>query len=190
MTEVKDQPAKARVPATYYWWLFGVSWTLAGMAILTFGLAWIATDISGSAAGLVLSTGVLTRLLLSTPGGSLADRFGAWTVMVVVDALMVVLALALVVVVSLIGTPLPLLITVSIIVAVADAFYRPASGAFPRYLVPVGAMRSASAARQIVFQGIGIAGPALWGQRSSSPSPWRVVQRQPPSVSVPCSASC
>lgn len=91
----------------------------------------------------------------------MADRFGAWPVMVIVDALMVVLALALIVVVSLIGTPLPLLITVSIIVAIADAFYRPASGAFPRYLVPVEAMRSASAARQIVFQGIGIAGPAL-----------------------------
>lgn len=161
MTDVKDQPAKARVPATYYWWLFGVSWTLAGMAILTFGLAWTAMDISGSAAGLVLSAGVMTRLLLSIPGGSLADRFGAWPVMVVVDALMVVLALALIVVVSLVGTPLPLLLAVSIVVGVADAFYRPASGAFPRYLVPVEAMLSASAARQIVFQGIGIAGPAL-----------------------------
>jgi MFS family permease len=161
MTELEDLPTRARIPSTYYWWLFGVVWTLTGMAVLTFGLVWIATDISGSAAGLVLSAGVVTRLILSIPGGSLADRFGAWPVMVITDGIMVVLALVLVIVVSLIGAPLWLLVTVSIIVGVADALYRPASGAFPRYLVPVEAMRSASAARQIVFQFLGIAGPAL-----------------------------
>lgn len=161
MTEIKEQPKRVQVPSTYYWWLFGVVWTLAGMAILTFGLVWIATDISGSAAGLVLSAGVLTRLTLSIPGGSLADRLGAWPVMVIVDGIMAILALALVLVVFLIGTPLWLLVTVSVVVGVADAFYRPASGAFPRHLVHVEAMRSASAARQIVFQFIGIAGPAL-----------------------------
>ncbi len=161
MTEIKDKPERVQVPSTYYWWLFGMVWTLAGMAVLGFGLVWIATDISGSAAGLVLSAGVVTRLILSIPGGSLADRFGAWPVMVTADGIMAVLALGLVLVVSLIGTPLWLLVTVSIIVGVTDALYRPASGAFPRYLVPVEAMRSASAARQIVFQFIGIAGPAL-----------------------------
>lgn len=158
---MKDDPTKVRVPSSYYWWLFGVVWTLAGMAVLSFGLAWIATDISGSAAGLVLSAGVLTRLLLSVPGGSVADRFGAWPVMVIADGIMAVLALALAIVVHFVGTPLWLLVTVSIIIGIADAFYRPASGAFPRYLLPVEAMRSASAARQIVFQFIGIAGPAL-----------------------------
>lgn len=158
---MNDHPTKVRIPSSYYWWLFGVVWTLAGMAVLSFGLAWIATEVSGSAAGLVLSTGVLTRLLLSIPGGALADRFGAWLVMVIADGIMAVLALALAIVVHFIGTPLWLLVIVSIIIGIADAFYRPASGAFPRYLLPVEAMRSASAARQIVFQFIGIAGPAL-----------------------------
>ncbi len=161
MTEVENRPQRVRAGSTYYAWLFGVVWTLAGMAVLGFGLAWIATEISGSAAGLVLSAGVLTRLILAIPGGSVADRYGAWAVMVVADGVMGVLALALVLIVALIGTPLWLLVAVSIIIGVADAFYRPASGAFPRYLVPVEAMRSAAAARQIVFQFIGIAGPAL-----------------------------
>lgn len=161
MTDSTVASAGVRVPRVYYAWLFGVVWTLVGTAVLGFGLVWIASGISGTAAGLVLSAGVVTRLVLSIPGGVLADRFGAWSVMVVADGIMAVLALVLVLVVFLIGTPLWLLVTVSIIVGIADSFYRPAAGAFPRYLVPVGAMRSASAARQIVFQFIGIAGPAL-----------------------------
>lgn len=69
LVAIESAPADSRVPVTYYWWLFGVIWTLTGMAILAFGLAWIATGISGAAAALVLSSGVLTRLVLSIPGG-------------------------------------------------------------------------------------------------------------------------
>lgn len=81
--------------------------------------------------------------------------------MVVADCVMAVFSLALAVTVLVVGTPLWLLIGVSVIIGVADAFYRPASGAFPRHLVPAGAMRQASAARQIVFQLMGLVGPAL-----------------------------
>lgn len=161
LVAIDHEPAHSRVPLTYYWWLFGVTWTLAGMAILAFGLVWIATGISGTAAALVLSSGVLTRLVLSIPGGSFADRFGAWPIMVLIDCVMAVFSAVLAVTVLLVGTPLWLLIGVSVILGVADAFYRPASGAFPRHLVPAEAMRQASAARQIVFQLIGLAGPAL-----------------------------
>ncbi|WGW13579.1 MFS transporter [Saxibacter everestensis] len=163
MTQVRLTGEAGRMPSTYLWWLFGVIWTLGGMAVLTFGLVWVATGISGSAAGLVLSAGVIPRLILSLPGGSIADRFGAWPVMVFADCIMAVLAIALVIAISLVGTPLWLLVTVSAVVGVADAFYRPASGAFPRYLVPAPAMAQASAARQIVFQLIGVTGPVLGG---------------------------
>lgn len=163
MTQTRLADQTPTVPRTYLWWLFGVIWTLTGMAVLSFGLAWVATGISGSAAGLVLSAGVIPRLLLSLPGGSTADRFGAWPVMAIADSLMAILAVVLAITVAIIGTPLWLLVAASAVIGIADAFYRPASGAFPRYLAPEAAIRSASAARQIVFQAIGVVGPVLGG---------------------------
>ncbi|MCC3278474.1 MFS transporter [Arthrobacter sp. zg-Y40] len=162
-TDLRAAHQPTRLPGAYRWWLFGFIWTVAGNAVLTFGLAWVAAGTSGTAAGLVLSAGLLPRLLLSLWGGSVADRFGAWAVMVTADGLMAVVCAALTVVVLLVGTPLWVLMTAAGLMGVADAFYRPASGAFPRYLVPPGQMRQAAAARQIVLQLIGVAGPVLGG---------------------------
>lgn len=156
-------PEEPRLPASYLWWLFGVIWTLTGMQILTFGLGWIASGVSGSVAGLVLTAAALPRVLFALAGGSLADRVGPWRVMTVCGGTMICFTAALMITVMQVGTPVWLLIATATVLGVTDAFYRPASGSLPRYLVPLEAMRRASAARQIIVQSIGLIGPALGG---------------------------
>ncbi len=157
------ESASPKLPRSYLWWLFGVIWTLIGMQVLSFGLGWIAAGISGTTAGLVLTAVALPRVVLALVGGTLADRVGAWRVMVVSDLAMFCITATLYFIVATIGSPAWLLIATGAIIGTADAFYRPASGSLPRYLVPMQSMRRATAARQIVIQSISFIGPALGG---------------------------
>lgn len=153
----------ARIPASYWWWLFGALWTLLGTQILSFGLSWAASDLGGAAAGLVLTAVILPRVLLSLHGGAAADRTGPWKMMIVVDGIMFGVAALAAGLVFALGTPLWLLLGTAVILGTADAFYRPASGSFPRFLTPGAGLLRATAARQALIQLTAAAGPAAGG---------------------------
>lgn len=152
-----------RLPASYSWWLFGTVWTLLGTQVLSFGLSWTASDLGGSAAGLVLTATALPRALLALHGGVAADRAGPWKLMVVTDGIMFLVSVLAAVLAFTLGTPLWLLLSAAAILGTADAFYRPASGTFPRLLTPGPALLRATAARQALIQLTAAAGPAAGG---------------------------
>lgn len=152
-----------RLPASYSWWLFGTVWTLLGTQVLSFGLSWSASDLGGTAAGLVLTAITLPRVLLALHGGVAADRAGPWKLMVVTDGIMFLVSALAAVLAFILGTPLWLLLSAAAIVGTADAFYRPASGTFPRLLTPGPALLRATAARQALIQLTAAAGPAAGG---------------------------
>ena len=98
-----------RLPASYSWWLFGTVWTLLGTQVLSFGLSWSASDLGGTAAGLVLTAITLPRVLLALHGGVAADRAGPWKLMVVTDGIMFLVSALAAVLAFILGTPLWLL---------------------------------------------------------------------------------
>lgn len=157
------QPRVTKVPKSYWWWLFGTVWTLLGTQALSYALAWFAAGIDGSIAGLVLTSIALPRVLFALTGGSVADRVGAWRVMVVSDGSMIVLSAVIAVVAVSFGSRPWLLVAIGLLLGLVDAFYRPAAGSFPRLLAPDDALPRATAFRQITIQGVGLVGPALGG---------------------------
>jgi hypothetical protein len=126
-------------------------------------MAWSASAHSGALAGLVLTMVVGPRLLLALLGGAVADRVGAWPVMIAGDATLLVLTLGLAGAVVAVGPQPALLLTVALAIGVVDAFYLPASGSMPRRLVAPEGLARALAARQIGGQLAAVAGAPLGG---------------------------
>ncbi|WP_461170882.1 MFS transporter [Arthrobacter sp. Z1-15] len=154
---------EAGISPSYWWWLFGTVWTLLGTQILSFGLSWAASANGGVAAGLVLTAVTLPRVIFSLHGGVAADRSGPWKTMIRTDAFMFCVSAAAAVLVFSLGTPLWLLLSTAVLLGTADAFYRPASGSFPRFLTPGTSLLRATAARQALIQLTAAAGPAAGG---------------------------
>lgn len=154
-------PAR-RVPPRYWVWLSGATLSLVGTQVLAFGMAWAAARRSGVLAGLVLTMINLPRVLLLLVGGAVADRFGAFKVLVLGDVVMIAVtigfALAL-----LAGEPAALLLAVALAIGIVDAFYLPASGSMPRRLTTGAAVPRAMAARQLAGQLAAFVGAPLGG---------------------------
>ncbi|AGZ45169.1 MFS transporter [Actinoplanes friuliensis] len=144
-------------------WLGAATVSLLGTQVLAFAMAWIAAGRGGTFAALVLTAINLPRVLLLLAGGAVADRFGAWRVMIAADVLMTVVMLGLVGAAARFGEQPVLLVTSALAVGVVDAFYLPASGAMPRLLVPGDGLPRALAARQLAGQAVAFAGPPLGG---------------------------
>jgi MFS family permease len=155
--------AEAGISPSYWWWLFGTVWTLLGTQILSFGLSWAASGKGGAAAGLVLTAVTLPRVVFALHGGVAADRSGPWKMMIRMDGVMFCVSAAAAALVFSLGTPLWLLLGTAAVLGTADAFYRPASGSFPRFLTPGTSLLRATAARQALIQLTAAAGPAAGG---------------------------
>ncbi|WP_307816848.1 MFS transporter [Micromonospora fiedleri] len=148
------------VPGTYWAWLGGTTLSLIGVQAMAFAMAWVAAGEGGGFAALVLTAVNLPRALLLLVGGAVADRLGAWTVMVVSDAAMVVVTVALAAAVWSAADPwLPLLLA-ALAIGVVDAFYLPSTGSMPRRLVPPAGLARAMSARQLAGQLALFVGPA------------------------------
>jgi MFS family permease len=138
--------------------------SVLGTQVLAFGMTWAAGSISGTLAGLVLTAIVLPRVLLLLVGGAVADRAGAFRVLLLGDGVMLVITLALAVALSAAGLSPVLLVGAALAIGIVDAFYLPASGTMPRRLAP------------------GPPSPVRW-RPGSSPVSW-------PRSPVPRSAGC
>ncbi|MEV6815969.1 MFS transporter [Micromonospora sp. NPDC051296] len=152
---------RTAVPGGYWAWLGGTGVSLVGVQAMAFAMAWVAAGQGGRFAALVLTAINLPRVLLLLVGGAVADRVGAWRVMIISVAAMVVVTVALAVAASSAADPrLPLLLT-ALAIGIVDAFYLPSAGSMPRRLVPPAALARAMSARQVAGQLAVFAGPPL-----------------------------
>lgn len=155
--------AAGGAPGAYWVWLGGLTWTMLGTQVLSFGMVWAATDFGAGLASLVLMAVIAPRVFFSLIGGALADQLGAGRVMVVSDGVMAVLMTTFAALL-LWNEPSPVLLLVAAgSLGLADAFYQPSSAAIPKFLVPREALPRAMAARQLVQYATGFAGPVLGG---------------------------
>ncbi|GIJ07821.1 MFS transporter [Micromonospora andamanensis] len=154
---------RTRLPGAYWVWLGGTALSLVGVQAMAFAMAWAAAGQGARFAALVPTAIVLPRVLLLVVGGAVADRFGAWPVLLVSDAAMIVVTVALAVAVwSPLDPRLPLLLA-ALAIGTVDAFQLPSSGSMPRRLVPPEALARALSARQLAGQFALFAGPPLGG---------------------------
>jgi MFS family permease len=137
--------------------------SVLGTQVLAFGMTWAAGSISGTLAGLVLTAIVLPRVLLLLVGGAVADRAGAFRVLLLGDGVMLAVSLALAVALSAAGLSPVLLVGAALAIGIVDAFYLPASGTMPRRLAPGPPLARAMAARQLTGQLAAFAGAPLGG---------------------------
>lgn len=105
---------------------------------------------SAALAGIVLACAAAPRAVLMLIGGAITDRFDARRLMILTDlARVAVLGLALVAL-AFWGVSAPLLITIGVLFGIADAFYMPASSAFPRQLVVAHELPRLAGVRQLI----------------------------------------
>ncbi|GAA2475242.1 hypothetical protein Ahu01nite_053180 [Winogradskya humida] len=128
-----------------------------------FAMAWTAAGHGATWAGLVLTAINLPRALLLLFGGAVADRVGAWRVMISADAAMTAVTLTLAALTWQMSDRLLLLVMVALAIGIADAFYLPSSGSMPRLLAPSASLPRATSARQIAGQAAAFTGPAIGG---------------------------
>ncbi|MFV2100991.1 MFS transporter [Micromonospora sp. LOL_024] len=149
------------VPGRYWAWLGGTASSLVGVQAMAFAMGWVAAGRGGSFAALVLTAITLPRVLLLLVGGAVADRVGAWPVMVGSDAAMILVMVALAGAVWSSSDPrLPLLLT-AMAIGIVDAFYLPSTGSVPRLLVSPVALARAMSARHLAGQLALFAGPPV-----------------------------
>lgn len=144
-------------------WVAAAGVSNLGVAALYFALGWAASAHGGSAAGLVIATVTVARMVLLLAGGVIADRAGARTVMVVCDAVLLVTTTVLVVLAVNLGTPLWLLVGAAFVEGAVTAFYLPAEASLPRRLVEADAVPRAAALRGGVEQLADLLGGPLGG---------------------------
>ncbi|WP_157983910.1 MFS transporter [Nesterenkonia muleiensis] len=151
------------VPGVYWLWLAGLAWTSIGANLLSFGMVWTATEYSATLAGIVLLAVTVPRVTLGLFGGAVADRIGPIRVMLASDVVMVSFTAAAAVAAYFFGPHPMLLIGAALVLGTADAFYLPAAGSVPKFLVPGAGLPRAMAARQMVFYFASVIGPGLGG---------------------------
>lgn len=160
--EAAGQP-DSKVPVSYWWWLCGITVSLLGSQIQTFGLGWAATSHGASLAALVITAATVPGLVLMLVGGAVADSKGPWLVMVLSDGMMCGVTAGLAVAVVWLGTPVWLLLSAAVVTGISNAFYTPSSGTIPRRLAPPEALGKAMAARSIAQQIVSLLGAPLGG---------------------------
>lgn len=160
-TAVADKSAGSAIPASYWVWLTGATFTSLGTQILAFSMAWVAAGYGGMFAGFVLTATNLPRAILLLAGGAVVDRIGAWRVMISGDAAMTMVTGLFAGALLVLGPSPWLLVTLALLTGVVDAYYMPASGSMPRRLVPDHNLAQAMSARQISGQLASVLGGPL-----------------------------
>jgi len=140
----------------------GVSET--GDEIWFVALAYVAAQLgSPGLAGLVIACAAIPRALLMLVGGAVTDRFDAHRVMLVADIARTLVLVCAMAALAVWGVSAGLLIAVGLLFGIADAFYGPASSAFPRQLRPRAEMTQVAGIRQMINRGATLGGPPLGG---------------------------
>jgi len=152
-----------RVGRGYWVWLVAAVVSDLGSNVMTFGLAWVASGLGGSIAGLVATSTMLFRVLFLVVGGSLGDRFGPRTVMIVSDAAMAVVTAGVAVWFFTSDVTVGSLLALGSVLGIASAFYIPASGVFPRLFVDESQLPRVMATTSSGLQVSRLTGPALGG---------------------------
>lgn len=165
---LSSEPAVAEsgrepIPRRYWIWLGGAALSLLGSQMMAFGTTWVAAAWGGAFAGAVLTAVNLPRVALLLFGGALADRVGAWRVMITSDFAMAGAALVLGSAVLVVGVQPYLLLGIALVIGIVDAFYLPSSGSMPRRLVTGEPLARAMSARQVTGQLATFAGPSAGG---------------------------
>lgn len=104
-------------------WFLALSFTLVG-------------SVGATVAGAVLALGALPQLVVLLLGGAVADAVGPRRVMMVTDVFRCAVMLAGAGVMVLAGTATPVLVVLIVVMAVAGAFFGPASDALRPVLLP------------------------------------------------------
>jgi len=116
---------------------------------------------SAALAGIVLACAAAPRAVLMLLGGAVTDRFDARRLMILTDFARVgVLGVALVALAAW-GVSAPLLVAIGVLFGIADAFYMPASSAFPRQLVVADELPRLAGMRQLIDRCATIVGGPL-----------------------------
>ncbi|MEE6289057.1 MFS transporter [Georgenia sp. MJ173] len=157
------RPTTAGIPARFWWWLTGAGLSMFGVQLLGFAMAWVAAGQSATLAGLVLVSVNLPRTLLLLVGGAVADRRGAWRVMIYGDGAMVLVTGGFALATWAWGPRPALLVGAALLIGTVDAFYLPAAGSMPRQLLAPEQLTRDMSARQVTAQLGGVLGAPLGG---------------------------
>src|SRR6478672_6348236 len=141
----------------------GLSWV--GDALVTVALAVAIVQTGGSAGelGLVIGTGMASRMALMLVGGVWADRLRPQRLMILCDLVRAVAQVLLAVEFTHPHPSTGALCGLYVVSGAAAAFFRPALASLQPLVVPVGQRHSANAFLGLLQSGANIAGPALAG---------------------------
>ncbi|WP_353114561.1 MFS transporter [Microbacterium sp.] len=152
-----------RLPRGFGAWVGATFGMELGSGFLAFALTWTASAHGPGVASSVLVLTVAPAVALGLLGGVLADRFGPRRVMIATTAATVALSTALAAATVALGVPVPLLLAAATLIGVVSAFFRPASGVFPRLFATDDALGAAMSRVGIASQLARTLGPPLGG---------------------------
>jgi MFS family permease len=137
MTAVVEPQSKAALPAPFLGLVLAMGLSSFGDAVWLIALSVTLVGSAGPAvAGLVLALGSLPKVLTLLVGGAVADRTGPRRVLVATDLVRAAAMVTGAVCVLFAGPSLPLLTGLIVVMAVASAFFIPASDALRPNLLP------------------------------------------------------
>lgn len=151
------------MPGRFWVWLAASTLGQLGAQALAFATTWAAAASGAGSAAAVLTATVLPRVLLALTGGVVADRAGAWRVLVGGEAAVLGVVLALTAVTDRSGPTPAVLVAAALALGVADAFTLPAAGVLPRLLVPAAQLARVLSAQQLAGRLALSAGAPLGG---------------------------
>ncbi|GAB7038703.1 MULTISPECIES: MFS transporter [Catenuloplanes] len=121
-----------RTPAVL--WLSGTAVSLLGTQAMAFALLWSAAAGGAPLAALTLTAVTLPRALLLLPAGAIADRLGAWRVLVAADTFAAAATLLFALLLAASPTTWWLIPLAALATGLADVAHLPASATVPRLL--------------------------------------------------------
>jgi MFS family permease len=132
-------------------WAFAYGVSEVGDVVFFVSLTYAAAKLGSPAlAGLVLACAAVPRAVLLLFGGAVTDRVDARRLMLATDVSRIVVLVAALATIAARGLSAPVLIAIGVLFGIADAFYNPASGSFPRQLVAAEDLPRLSGIRQLL----------------------------------------
>lgn len=144
-------------------WLGAETLSATGDGVLFFAIAWTASGLGPQPAGMILTLGLLPRVVLTVIGGALADRWGLRRTIIAANLAM---CLLLGVFLSLGQTRLSTVVLLgglAVAEGLVSSVQRPANGAFPRLFFLDGRLSRGMSLTGSVLQVARLAGPPLGG---------------------------
>lgn len=139
--------------------------SFVGMTMQMVARGWLAYDLTGAhtAVGIVMLAWGIPQLLLSLPGGAIADRMDKRTILVVSQAAIALTALATGLPITMGVINIPILFVMGIAQGAVFAFNLPARQAMLPEMVPRAGLMNAIALNNSAMNAVGIVSPAIAG---------------------------